>query len=165
MLYSQKRWIKYMHKSHCQTYSLKNHSKLLDSYCSIELRTFKKNSSDDLYLLVTDAFYICQQMLAIAIFFLFQTTNTRAQESMQAVFEIVNNSILFDETPFSERTSESLTSCSRQCTRDKRCKSANFIKSEEMCSLTKKTRRTHPLLFQRQDNTIHLLKVWQIIRE
>ena len=102
-------------------------------------------------------------MLAIAIFITLQISKTGAQESFQAVFEIVNKSILFDETPFSERTSGSLTSCSLQCTRDKRCKSANFIQSEEMCSLIDKTRRTHPLLFQKQDNVIHLQKVWQII--
>ena len=94
-----------------------------------------------------------------------QISKTGAQESFQAVFEIANISILFDETPFSERTSGSLTSCTLQFTRDKRCKSANFIKSEEMCSLMDKTRRTHPLLFQKQDNIIHLQKVWQIIRE
>ena len=80
---------------------------------------------------------------------------------MQAAFDIANNSILLEETSFSERISDSLTSCSRQCTRDKRCKSANFIKSEEMCSLMNKTRRTHPLLFHKQDNTIHLQKVWK----
>lgn len=113
---------------------------------------------------MTDAFYTCQQMLAIAIFITLQIANTRAQESPQAaVFEIVNKSMLFDETPFSERISDSLRSCSQQCTRDKRCKSANFIKSEEMCALMDKTRRTHPLLFQEQDNIIYLQKVWQII--
>lgn len=113
---------------------------------------------------MTDAFYTCQQMLAIAIFITLQIANTRAQESPQAaVFEIVNKSMLFDETPFSERISDSLRSCSQQCTRDKRCKSANFVKSEEMCALMDKTRRTHPLLFQEQDNIIYLQKVWQII--
>lgn len=106
-----------------------------------------------------DPFYICQQMLAIAILLL-QATTTRSQESLQAVFEIANNSILIDETPFCERRSDSLTSCSLQCIRNKRCKSANFIKSEEICSLMDKTRRSHPLLFQKQVNTVHLHKVW-----
>ena len=105
-------------------------------------------------------------MLAIAIFLLLlQTTTTRAQESRQAVFEIANNSFLFDETPLSEKRSDSLTSCSQQCTRDKRCQSANFIKSEEMCSLMDKTRRTHPLLFLKQVNTVYLHKVWEITRK
>ena len=101
-------------------------------------------------------------MLAIAIFLLLQATTTRSQESLQAVFEIANNSILLDETPFCERRSDSLTSCSLQCIRNKRCKSANFIKSEEMCSLMDKTRRSHPLLFLKQVTTVHLHKVWQI---
>ena len=114
---------------------------------------------------MTDAFYTRQQMLAIAIFITLQICKSGAQESFEAGFEIVNKSILFDETPFSEGTSGSLTSCLLQCTRDKRCKSANFIKSEEMCSLMDKTRRTHPLLFQKQDNIVHLQKVWRVIWE
>ena len=104
-----------------------------------------------------------KQMLAIAVFLLFQTTTTRAQESLQAVLETVHNSILLDDTPFAEITTDSWTSCSRQCARDKRCKSANFIKSEKMCFLMNKTQRTHPILFLRQLNTIHLHKVWEII--
>ena len=142
--------------------NLKNYSKLLDSY-SIELKAFLKKLIQWSLFNSDSCILYFQQMLAIAIFIILQISKTGAQESFQAVFEIVNKSILFDETPFSERTSGSLTSCSLQCTRDKRCKSANFIKSEEMCSLIDKTRRTHPLLFQKQDNVIHLQKVWQII--
>ena len=106
---------------------------------------------------------ISWQMLAIAVFLILQTTTTRAQGPLQAVLETVNNAILFDEAPFSEIISDSSTSCSRQCIRDKRCKSANFVKSDGKCSLMDKTRRTHPLLFLQQVDTVHLQKVLEII--
>ena len=104
-------------------------------------------------------------MLAIAVFLLLQTTTTRAEQSLQAVFETVHSSILFYETPFAELTSDSWTSCSRLCAREKRCMSANFIKSEEMGFLMNKTRRTHSLLFLKKVNIVHLHKVWKITLE
>ncbi|KAL9960571.1 hypothetical protein ACROYT_G034047 [Oculina patagonica] len=48
--------------------------------------------------------------------------------------------------------------CSQLCTRDKRCKSANFIKDQRTCSLLDKTRKTHPQRFLKQANVIHLEK-------
>lgn len=103
--------------------------------------------------------FLVQQMLSIAIFLLFQTINTRA-ESLQAFFKTEHNSVLFDETPISEKRSDSLISCSHRCTRDKRCKSANFVKSDKTCSLLDKTRATHPGRFLKQANVIHLEKVF-----
>ncbi|KAJ7376710.1 hypothetical protein OS493_033333 [Desmophyllum pertusum] len=99
------------------------------------------------------------EMLSIVSFLLFQTINTRAEESLQAFFKTEHNSVLFDETPISEKRSDSLISCSHRCTRDKRCKSANFVKSDKTCSLLDKTRATHPGRFLKQANVIHLEKV------
>ena len=99
-------------------------------------------------------------MISIVIFLLLQTINTRAEERLQAFFKTEHNSVLFDETPISEKRSDSLISCSHRCTRDKRCKSANFIKSDKTCSLLDKTRATHPGHFLKQANVIHLEKVF-----
>ncbi|KAL9960602.1 hypothetical protein ACROYT_G034083 [Oculina patagonica] len=99
------------------------------------------------------------EMLTIAVFFLLQTTNTRADERLQAVFKTKNNSVLTDETPISELRSDSLMSCSQRCARDKRCKSANFKKDEKTCSILDKTRKTHPRLFRKQVDAIHLEKI------
>ncbi|KAJ7376709.1 hypothetical protein OS493_033332 [Desmophyllum pertusum] len=98
-------------------------------------------------------------MLSIAIFLLLQTINTAAEERLQAFFKTEHNSVLFDETPISEERSDSLISCSRRCTRDKRCMSANFIKSDKTCFLLDKTRATHPERLLKQANVIHLEKV------
>ncbi|KAL9960604.1 hypothetical protein ACROYT_G034085 [Oculina patagonica] len=95
-------------------------------------------------------------MLTIAVFFLLQTTNTRADERLQAVLKTKNNSVLFDATPISVTRSDSLISCSQRCTREKRCKSANFKPGEKTCSLLDKTRKSHPRLFVEQANAIHL---------
>ncbi|KAL9960603.1 hypothetical protein ACROYT_G034084 [Oculina patagonica] len=99
------------------------------------------------------------EVLTVAVFFLLQTTNTRAEERQQAVFKTKNNSVLLDETPISEIRSDSLMSCSQRCTRDKRCKSANFKPDEKTCSLLGKTRNTNPRLFGKQRHVIHLEKI------
>ncbi|KAL9960597.1 hypothetical protein ACROYT_G034076 [Oculina patagonica] len=93
-------------------------------------------------------------MLTITVFLLLQATSTRADERLQAIFKTKNSAALFDETPISERTSDSLISCSQHC------KSANFIKSQSTCSLLDKTyRTTEQKRFVKQANTIHLEKV------
>ncbi|XP_078384834.1 uncharacterized protein LOC144667318 [Oculina patagonica] len=99
------------------------------------------------------------EVLTVAAFFLLQTTNTKAEERRQAVFDTKNSSVLFDETPISEIRSDSLMSCSQRCARDKRCKSANFKLDEKTCSLLDKTKNTHPRLFGKQVNAIHLEKI------
>ena len=97
-------------------------------------------------------------MLTIAIFLLHQT-NTKAQERLQAVFKPNSDSILYDKDAISKMKSDSPISCSQQCARDKRCKSANFLPGEKTCSLVEKTKNTHPGLFLKQVNAIHLEKV------
>ncbi|KAL9960598.1 hypothetical protein ACROYT_G034077 [Oculina patagonica] len=99
------------------------------------------------------------KVLTIAVFYLLQMTSTRADERLQAVFKTKNNSVLFDEIPISEIRSDSLMSCSQRCARDKRCKSANFLTDEKTCSLLDKTKNTHPRLFGKQDNVVHLEKI------
>ena len=74
-------------------------------------------------------------MLTIVVFLLLQTVNPRA-ELQEGFYKIVKNSVLFDETPISVKISESQISCSQLCTNDKRCKSANFVKSQKTCSST-----------------------------
>ncbi|KAL9960595.1 hypothetical protein ACROYT_G034074 [Oculina patagonica] len=96
-------------------------------------------------------------MLTIAFFLLFQIVNTSA-ELQETFFEIMENSVLYDETPISDSKSDSLITCSQLCIKDKRCKSANFIENERTCSLLDKTRKTHPQHFLKQANFIHLEK-------
>ena len=102
---------------------------------------------------------ISQQMLTIAVFLLLQTVYIKA-ELQEGFFKTVKNSVLFDETPISEKRSDSEISCSQLCTNDKRCKSANFVKSQRTCSLLDKTQKTHPQRFLKEANVIHLEKVF-----
>ncbi|XP_078343010.1 uncharacterized protein LOC144628766 [Oculina patagonica] len=97
-------------------------------------------------------------MLTITGFLLFQTVTTRA-EVQENFFNTEKNSVLFDETPISVKRADSQISCSQLCTKDKRCKSANFIKDQRTCSLLDKTRKTHPQRFLKQAIAIHVEKV------
>ena len=83
--------------------------------CRIYFYALSKFQSDDSHSLIMHRFIfvnICQQMLAIAMFLLLQTTTIGAQESLQAVMETLNNNVLFNETPLSEIRADSTTSCS-----------------------------------------------------
>ena len=109
-------------------------------------------------------FLLRQQLLNVAVFFLFQTTSTKAEmEQDEVSFITEENALLYDE-PFAEKKSDSITMCSQYCARQKRCKSANFVKEEKICSLLDKTRITHPaLLLQEQIGVTHLEKVFSFI--
>ncbi|KAL9960596.1 hypothetical protein ACROYT_G034075 [Oculina patagonica] len=98
------------------------------------------------------------QLLTTAVFLLFRTVNTRA-EPQEGFFKPVKNFLLFDETPISVKRADSQISCSHLCTKDERCKSANFIENERTCSLLDKTQKTHPQRFMKKANVIHLEKV------
>ena len=105
-----------------------------------------------------------QQILNVVVYFLFQTMSTKAEmEQDEVSFITEENALLYDE-PFAEKKSDSITMCSQYCARQKRCKSANFVKEEKICSLLDKTRITHPaLLLQEQIGVTHLEKVFSFI--
>lgn len=104
--------------------------------------------------------FVHQQILNVAIWLLFQTINANAEkEQRQVVFKIKEEALLYDDNPISVEKSDSLISCSRCCTRDKRCKSANFIEEGKTCSLLTKTQKTYSQMLQKQFGAIHLDKV------
>ena len=108
-------------------------------------------------------FLLRQQILNVAVYFLFQTMCTKAEmEQDEVSFITEENALLYDE-PFAEKKSDSIAMCSQYCARQKRCRSANFVKEEKICSLLDKTRITHPaLLLQEQIRVTHLEKVFFI---
>lgn len=113
------------------------------------------------YLQLDHNYFSLQQKLYVAIYLMIEAVNTQAtDEQKQAVFKTSINSLLFDKTPIAERNSDSLTACSRYCTRNKLCQSANFIKNKTSCSLLNKTQNTHPqLLLRKQVGGTYLEKV------
>ncbi len=111
---------------------------------------------------LTHFILISQQMLTIAAFLVFQTVITRAKVQ-ETFFNTEKNSVLSDETPISVKRADSQISCSQLCSKDNRCKSANFIISQRTCSLLDKTRKTHPQRFLKQTNVIHLEKVFCLV--
>ena len=100
---------------------------------------------------------ICQQMLAIAMFLLLQTTTIGAQESLQAVMEALNNNVLF--IYFSEIRADSTTSCSPE-TNTVRAPILHKVKGREVL-FYEQNKGNHPLLFLKQVNTVHLQKVME----
>ena len=102
---------------------------------------------------------ICQQMLAIAMFLLLQTTTIGAQELLQAVMETLNNNVLFNENPLSKIRADSTTSCSPE-TNTVRAPILHKVKGREVL-FYEQNKGNHPLLFLKQVNTVHLQKVME----
>lgn len=108
-------------------------------------------------------FLFRQQILNVAIYFLFRTLITKAEMEQDEVAFLTEENTLFYDEAFAAEMSDSTIICSQYCARHKRCKSANFVKDQKICSLLDKTRITYPeLLLREQIGVTHLEKVFFI---
>ena len=80
-------------------------------------------------------------------------------EDHGVLFKIEENSFLLNENSIWIGKADSLLSCSQMCARKATCTSANFIASEETCSLLgkKQTKQAKKLL--KRDGSFYLEKV------
>lgn len=106
-------------------------------------------------------FYICfflLQMLSAVLAVLSLTTMLKTEE-FGVLFEIEEDSFFINENPIWIGKFDSLFSCSQMCAREPFCKSANYMTTEETCSLHRETRKMYPDRLLKQKGSSYLEKV------
>lgn len=97
-------------------------------------------------------------MLSVVLAILSLTAMFNTKE-FGVFFEIEEDSFLVDEDAFWIGKVDSLLSCSQMCARKAGCKSANYMRSGETCSLHRETRKTFQGRLLKQKGSSYVEKV------
>ena len=99
------------------------------------------------------------QMLPTTLVFVLTLAAKIKAEEHGVLFKIEENSFLLNENNIWIGKVDSLLSCSQMCARKAACTSANFIASEETCSLFGKRQKKQEEKLLKRDGSFYLEKV------